>query len=55
MRFAQALGACPGIAIGRSIVRDLFDQRESARMYSILMLMMGVAPSRRPSSGARSW
>jgi DHA1 family bicyclomycin/chloramphenicol resistance-like MFS transporter len=53
MRFAQALGACAGIAIGRSIVRDLFDQRESARMYSILMLMMGVAPITAPFIGGQ--
>jgi MFS transporter, DHA1 family, multidrug resistance protein len=53
MRFAQALGACAGIVIGRSIVRDLFDQRESARMYSFLMLMMGVAPITAPYIGGQ--
>jgi DHA1 family bicyclomycin/chloramphenicol resistance-like MFS transporter len=53
LRFVQALGACAGTVIGRSIVRDLFDQRESARMYSLLMLMMGVAPITAPSIGGQ--
>jgi DHA1 family bicyclomycin/chloramphenicol resistance-like MFS transporter len=51
LRFVQALGACAGTVIGRSIIRDLFDQRESARMYSLLMLMMGAAPITAPSIG----
>lgn len=53
LRFAQALGACAGIVIGRSIVRDLFDERESARMYSFLMLMMGLAPITAPMIGGQ--
>ncbi len=53
LRFAQALGGCAGVVIGRSIVRDLFDQRESARMYSFLMLVMGVAPITAPLIGGQ--
>ena len=53
LRFVQALGACAGIVIGRSIVRDLFDQLESARMYSLLMLMMGAAPITAPLIGGQ--
>lgn len=53
LRFIQALGACAGIVIGRSIVRDLFDQRESARMYSLLLLMMGLAPITAPLIGGQ--
>lgn len=53
LRFVQALGACAGIVIGRSIVRDIFDQRESARMYSLLMLMMGAAPITAPTIGGQ--
>ena len=53
LRFVQALGACAGIVIGRSIIRDLFDQRESARMYSLLMLMMGAAPITAPLIGGQ--
>ena len=53
MRFVQALGGCAGIVIARSIVRDLFDQRDSARMYSFLMLMMGLAPITAPLIGGQ--
>lgn len=53
MRLAQALGGCAGIVICRSIVRDLFDQQESARMYSFLMLVMGLAPITAPLVGGQ--
>lgn len=53
MRLAQALGGCAGIVICRSIVRDLFDQQESARMYSFLMLVMGLAPITAPLIGGQ--
>jgi DHA1 family bicyclomycin/chloramphenicol resistance-like MFS transporter len=50
-RFFQALGACGGIVIARATVRDLFDHRESARVFSLLMLVMGVAPILAPLVG----
>ena len=53
LRFLQALGACGGIVIGRAIVRDLFDPRDAARIYSALMLVMGVAPILAPWAGAQ--
>lgn len=53
MRLLQALGACAGVVISRSIVRDLFDEHESARMYSFLMLVMGVAPITAPLLGGQ--
>ena len=53
LRLAQALGGCAGIVISRSIVRDLFDQKESARMYSFLMLVMGLAPITAPLIGGQ--
>ena len=52
LRFAQALGGCAGMVISRAIVRDIFDERESARMLSMLMLVMGVAPILAPVLGA---
>ncbi len=51
LRFFQALGACGGIVIARAAVRDLFDHRESARIFSLLMLIMGVAPIIAPLIG----
>jgi DHA1 family bicyclomycin/chloramphenicol resistance-like MFS transporter len=53
LRFAQALGGCAGMVIARSVVRDLFDARESARIYSFLMLVMGLAPITAPLIGGQ--
>jgi DHA1 family bicyclomycin/chloramphenicol resistance-like MFS transporter len=53
LRFAQALGGCAGIVVSRSIVRDLFDERESARMYSFLILVLGLAPITAPLIGGQ--
>lgn len=51
LRLFQALGACGGIVIARAMVRDLFDHSESARVFSLLMLIMGVAPILAPLVG----
>jgi DHA1 family bicyclomycin/chloramphenicol resistance-like MFS transporter len=53
LRLAMALGACAGMVVTRSVVRDLFDQRESARMYSMLVLVMGLAPILAPLAGGQ--
>jgi DHA1 family bicyclomycin/chloramphenicol resistance-like MFS transporter len=53
LRLVQALGGCAGVVIARSIVRDLFDQHESARMYSFLMLVLGIAPITAPLLGGQ--
>lgn len=50
-RFLQALGGCAGIVVARAMVRDLFDERHSAQVYSLLMLVMGVAPILAPLFG----
>lgn len=50
-RFLQALGACAGMVITRAIVRDLYKSHESARVFSMLMLIMGVAPILAPVLG----
>jgi len=43
-RFVQALGACAGGVVSRAIVRDRFSHTETARMLSLMMLIMGLAP-----------
>jgi len=53
LRFAQALGACAGLVLGRAVVRDLCGPREAARMYSFLMLLMGAAPITAPLIGGQ--
>jgi DHA1 family bicyclomycin/chloramphenicol resistance-like MFS transporter len=52
-RFAQALGGCAGMVIARAVVRDRFDERESARFFSLLMLVTGLAPILAPSIGGQ--
>ncbi len=51
-RFAQALGGCSGMVITRAVVRDLFPPRDMARIFSQLMLVMGVAPILAPLLGS---
>ena len=53
LRFFQALGACSGQVIARAIVRDLFEPRESARVFSLLLLVMGVSPILAPLVGGQ--
>jgi MFS transporter, DHA1 family, multidrug resistance protein len=53
MRFFQALGACSGQVIARAVVRDLFEPRESARVFSLLLLVMGVSPILAPLFGGQ--
>ncbi|THD81129.1 MAG: Bcr/CflA family efflux MFS transporter [Phenylobacterium sp.] len=50
-RFIQALGACAGGVVSRAVVRDRFSHVETARMLSLLMLIMGLAPILGPLLG----
>lgn len=50
-RFAQALGACAGGVVSRAVVRDRFGHTETARMLSLMMLIMGLAPILAPLLG----
>ena len=52
-RFVQSIGGCAGIVIARAIVRDRFDEREAARVFSLLMLVMGLAPILAPLVGGQ--
>jgi DHA1 family bicyclomycin/chloramphenicol resistance-like MFS transporter len=51
-RFAQALGACAGGVVSRAVIRDRFDHTETARMLSLMMLIMGLAPILAPILGS---
>lgn len=51
LRFFQALGGCSGMVISRTMVRDLFPVSETAKIFSMLMLIMGVAPIIAPTIG----
>jgi DHA1 family bicyclomycin/chloramphenicol resistance-like MFS transporter len=50
-RFVQALGGSAGQVLARASIRDRFDHQTSARVLSMLMLVMGVAPMVAPLAG----
>jgi DHA1 family bicyclomycin/chloramphenicol resistance-like MFS transporter len=51
LRLILALGACAGMVAARAVVRDLFPLQETARVFSSLMLVMGLAPIVAPTLG----
>ena len=51
LRFFQAIGACAGLVASRAMVRDLFAVSESAKVFSLLMLVVGVSPIIAPTLG----
>jgi DHA1 family bicyclomycin/chloramphenicol resistance-like MFS transporter len=52
LRFLQALGSCAGTVLSRAIVRDLYDDRQTVQVLSVLMGVTGVAPVVAPLIGA---
>lgn len=58
LRLLQALGGCAGMVASRAMVRDLFPVQESAKVFSLLMLVVGVSPIIAPTLGgyiSASW
>ena len=51
LRFAQALGGAAGMVVIRAVIRDRFDEIQSARVLSLMMLVMGAAPILAPLGG----
>jgi MFS transporter, DHA1 family, multidrug resistance protein len=51
-RLAQSLGACACVVISRAVIRDALELQESARLFSLLALIGGVAPICAPGLGA---
>jgi len=50
-RFLQALGACAGPVIGRTIVRDIYGPQDAAKMLSMIGTIMALAPALAPILG----
>lgn len=50
-RFVQALGGCAGMVAARALVRDLFPVIETAKIFSLLMLVIAVSPIVAPTLG----
>lgn len=51
LRALMALGGCVGMVASRAIIRDRFPVSEIARVFSTLILVMGVAPIVAPTLG----
>jgi DHA1 family bicyclomycin/chloramphenicol resistance-like MFS transporter len=51
LRLVQGLSGSAGIVVARSVVRDLVAGVEAARLYSILMVVLGVVPILAPILG----
>lgn len=50
-RVFQALGACVGPMLSRTMIRDLYDSTQAAQMLSTLVMIMAVAPIVAPLLG----
>lgn len=50
-RFLQAIGSCAGMVTSRAMVRDLFAVKDSAKVFSSLMLVVAVSPIVAPTLG----
>jgi DHA1 family bicyclomycin/chloramphenicol resistance-like MFS transporter len=50
-RFVMGLAGSTGMVIARAVVRDSFEEADSSRIYSMLMLVIGIAPIISPSVG----
>lgn len=51
-RFLQAIGGSTGMVISRAVIRDRTTMKEAARAFSMLMLVMGLAPILAPLAGS---
>lgn len=50
-RLLQALGGCAGMVTARAMVRDLFEVKDNAKVFSSLMLVVAVSPIVAPTLG----
>lgn len=51
LRFVLALGGCAGMVVARAVVRDAFHKDDIVKIFSMLMLIIGIAPILAPSLG----
>lgn len=51
-RFLQAIGGCVGMVAPNAIVRDVFPVEENAKVFSLLILILGVSPILAPTVGS---
>lgn len=51
-RFLQALGGCVTMVAPRAIIRDIFPLNENAKIFSLMILILGVSPILAPTTGS---
>ncbi|SHE85433.1 multidrug effflux MFS transporter [Pedobacter caeni] len=51
LRFMQAIGSCAAAVASIAMVRDLFPVNENAKVFALLMLVVGVSPMVAPTIG----
>jgi DHA1 family bicyclomycin/chloramphenicol resistance-like MFS transporter len=51
LRFIQALGSCAATVASVAMVRDLFPVKDNAKVFALLMLVLGVSPIIAPTLG----
>ncbi|HEX8562070.1 MAG TPA: multidrug effflux MFS transporter [Flavobacterium sp.] len=51
LRFIQAVGSCAATVAAMAMVRDLFDVKETPKVFSLLMLVVGLSPMLAPTIG----
>jgi DHA1 family bicyclomycin/chloramphenicol resistance-like MFS transporter len=51
LRFVQAVGSCAAAVASMAMVRDLFPVQDSPKVFSLLMLVVGLSPMLAPTIG----
>jgi MFS transporter, DHA1 family, multidrug resistance protein len=52
LRFVQAIGSCAAAVASVAMVRDLFPVKENAKVFALLMLVVGTSPMIAPTVGS---
>jgi DHA1 family bicyclomycin/chloramphenicol resistance-like MFS transporter len=51
LRFVQAIGSCAAAVASMAMVRDLFPVKDSAKVFALLILVLGASPLIAPTVG----
>ena len=51
LRFIQAVGSCAATVAAMAMVRDLFELKDTPKVFSMLMLVVGLSPMLAPTIG----
>jgi len=51
LRFIQAIGSCAAGVVSMTMVRDLFPVEDNAKIFSLLLLVLGASPMIAPTLG----